>query len=364
MSGHFAPTGFFAEGHGTSALPMPAAYLRLLLRRFGTDVERAEAVLEGTGLSPEQAMLLGSNGAISVWQQLRQLQNICTFAPQDWALEIGPALHGSAHGALAAAIASAPDFEQALAVLERFAHLRAPYFHLDRASQNGQHILEIAILPEVKTEFQRSLVETLLISVQALLESALGEPISAASFTFPFPAPDYAHRYQEVFSAPVSFSAESLSIATVAFPETWLDLTCAFANESQHQRAKSELEIAERALTGPDLIVTRVEQILEACPGAPPNAEEVAQRIYLSRRTLVRRLAECNTSFRSILNEHAQRRAEQLLSDPNLTIAEIGHRLGYTDPANFGRAFRRWFGCSPSLHPARRSPKGGASASE
>ena len=33
-----------------------------------------------------------------------------------------------------------------------------------------------------------------------------------------------------------------------------------------------------------------------------------------------------------------------LLGNPDFGIAEVSHRLGYEDPANFGRACRRWFG--------------------
>ncbi|MDE0885695.1 MAG: AraC family transcriptional regulator ligand-binding domain-containing protein [Myxococcota bacterium] len=354
MTGHFEPRRLFGEGHGTSALPMPAAYLRLLLRRFGADSEQALCLLEGTGISPEQAQSIDPNATILVWQQLRLLQNIRAFAPPSWALDIGPALHGSAHGALAAAIAAAANLDQALATLERFGHLRSPYFRVSRSTEADQHCVQIEILLEVEMELRRSLIEALLISVQALLESALGEPMSEARFTLPFPAPEYSNRYREALSAPVSYVAEKPVIATLEFPAAWLKLDCPFANESQYQRAKSELEVSERGLAGPDLIVARVEQILEASPDALPSAEEISRRIHLSRRTLVRRLAESGTSFRSIVEGHSRRRAEQLLADHNLTIAEIGHRLGYKDPANFGRAFRRWFGFSPSAHPARR----------
>ena len=52
--------------------------------------------------------------------------------------------------------------------------------------------------------------------------------------------------------------------------------------------------------------------------------------------------------YRVLRDERQKSRAESLLRDSRLTIAEVGYALGYEDPANFGRACRRWFGASPS----------------
>jgi AraC-like DNA-binding protein len=42
-----------------------------------------------------------------------------------------------------------------------------------------------------------------------------------------------------------------------------------------------------------------------------------------------------------------RRRAEELLREGVLTVAELAFRLGYQDAGNFSRACRRWFGASP-----------------
>ncbi|HIF98845.1 MAG TPA: hypothetical protein EYQ54_17805, partial [Myxococcales bacterium] len=75
MVGHFAPSRLYTRGYGTSALPMPAAYLRLFVRRFGRRSGQAEAMLAGTGISPSQAMAAAPDDSVLIWQQFRQLQN-------------------------------------------------------------------------------------------------------------------------------------------------------------------------------------------------------------------------------------------------------------------------------------------------
>ena len=67
----------------------------------------------------------------------------------------------------------------------------------------------------------------------------------------------------------------------------------------------------------------------------------------LSRRTLIRRLHEGGTGYRELINAHRRRRADALLREGTLTVAEVGDRLGYEDAANFGRACQRWFGKPP-----------------
>lgn len=351
MAGHFAPTPLFGEGSGSTALPMPAAYLKLLIRRYGREPLQANRLLAETGISPKQAEKLDSDDSVVLWQLLRVIQNLLATGRSDFVLDVAEALQGQAHGPLAVAIASAGDLEQGLAVLERFGHLRAPHFRVQRATEGANHSIHIEFLPELKLDLARSLAEAVLVSFKAMIESALGEPMKEARIEFPFATPPYADRYEQVFKVPISFVPQEPSVATLKIPVAWLGLACPFANRSHYLRAVAELEAAERIFDGSSLVVARVKHILEASEGSPPSAEEVAGQLHLSRRTLVRRLAEQKTSFRAVVDGHLRQRAERLLADQSLTVAEIGYRLGYTDSANFGRACRRWFGCAPSAHP-------------
>jgi AraC-like DNA-binding protein len=74
----------------------------------------------------------------------------------------------------------------------------------------------------------------------------------------------------------------------------------------------------------------------------------VAKRLGVTVRTLHRRLGEHDTSFRVLRSEYLQSRAEQLLQDQRLPIAEVSYLLGYAEPSNFHRAFRKWKGTSPA----------------
>ena len=65
--------------------------------------------------------------------------------------------------------------------------------------------------------------------------------------------------------------------------------------------------------------------------------EQVAERLFMSSRTLKRRLQQTGLGFQQLLDEARKRDAIKLLQNTSLTIEQIALRLGYTDPANFTR---------------------------
>jgi AraC family transcriptional regulator, regulatory protein of adaptative response / methylphosphotriester-DNA alkyltransferase methyltransferase len=75
----------------------------------------------------------------------------------------------------------------------------------------------------------------------------------------------------------------------------------------------------------------------------------VAARIFTSRRSLQRAFTDAGTSFRT---EHLRTRldaaAELLRADPGQTVHHVSHAVGYRQPAQFAKAFRRQFGMSPA----------------
>jgi len=77
--------------------------------------------------------------------------------------------------------------------------------------------------------------------------------------------------------------------------------------------------------------------------------DDIARRVATSRRQLQRSYAEIgNTTFREHLTGVRMERAGELLRQGNLTIREVAHRVGYRQPAQFAKAFRRHHGKAPS----------------
>src|SRR5436190_20883522 len=84
------------------------------------------------------------------------------------------------------------------------------------------------------------------------------------------------------------------------------------------------------------------------------SLDDIARRVASSRRQLQRAYAEIgNTTFREHLTAVRMERAAGLLSDRGLTVREVARRVGYRQPAQFAKAFRRHLGVAPSDYRSR-----------
>jgi AraC family transcriptional regulator, regulatory protein of adaptative response / methylphosphotriester-DNA alkyltransferase methyltransferase len=83
--------------------------------------------------------------------------------------------------------------------------------------------------------------------------------------------------------------------------------------------------------------------------GSDLSLDEIARRVASSRRQLQRAYAEIGqTTFRDHLTRVRMEKAAELLSGRGMTVREVAHRVGYRQPAQFAKAFRRHLGVAPS----------------
>jgi AraC-like DNA-binding protein len=73
----------------------------------------------------------------------------------------------------------------------------------------------------------------------------------------------------------------------------------------------------------------------------------IARQLGMSERTLHRRLAEDGVSYQDLLEEVRKAAAGRYLDESTLAIGEIAYLLGYSEPAAFHRAFKRWYATTP-----------------
>jgi AraC-like DNA-binding protein len=73
----------------------------------------------------------------------------------------------------------------------------------------------------------------------------------------------------------------------------------------------------------------------------------IARSLAMSERTLQRHLSLEGYTFEGLVDDVRREAAEELLKDSGLSVTEIGYLLGYSGPAAFHRAYKRWTGAAP-----------------
>jgi len=99
--------------------------------------------------------------------------------------------------------------------------------------------------------------------------------------------------------------------------------------------------------------------IVEQEFGQDLSLDDIARRVASSRRQLQRAYAEIgDTTFREHLTGVRMEKAAELLRSRAMTVREVAHRVGYRQPAQFAKAFRRHHGVAPSAFRAGASGNG------
>jgi AraC-like DNA-binding protein len=313
-------------------------YFRLLLRAFGDAPERRAAILAGTGVG--EALLSDPTADITLFQQLRQIDNLAELLGDGWPL-LTPDLFGVVtHGALGVAAITAPDAARALQVVARYGHARGPFAARRLARTPSEWTIELRPSVPLTERQWRTLSEVNFLAMRAVLSAVLGHTPQDAGYHFIGQAPPYEHRAREVLGAGVSYGAPSTSFA---LPTAHLDAPSPYTDPGLHARTIDELERARKQRSGASDLRSRLERLLATNPSGRLDAEAAARALGVSSRTLARRLADAGSSYRGLSDRELRARAKRLLAAGDFSQAEIAERLGYADPTSFSRARRRWF---------------------
>ena len=319
-------------------LPMPLGYFRLILRCFGDTAEHRTAILAGTGVTEE--ILRDPSADISLFQQVRQVENLVALFGDDWALRAPELWNPSSHGPLGVAGVAAPNIGATIEVINRFGFVRAPYYRtsLRRGPLWSQMDYELTV--DLDERLWRPLMESSFIGFRAGIASVMAAPPAEARFFFACSEPRHAPQVRALLGENVAYDAARNAIR---FPTAWLEFQSPLADATLYGVALEELQAARARLVAPCGLRGRVERLLKSLPAGRLTADEVARLTGVSRRTLVRRLSEAGSGYRELVDAELRVRAERLLRESKLSHAQIAEALGYTDPSSFSRACRRWF---------------------
>ncbi len=167
------------------------------------------------------------------------------------------------------------------------------------------------------------------------------------------PAPPYADEYERILQAPVTFGARWNAMMV---DERWmfhrLNLHPRYVFGVLSERADALLKDLENSKT----MRGRVEALLmPVLHKGDANIELVAEKLGMSRQTVFRRLKDEGTTFEKLLDALRHRLALDYLGGRKVSVNETAYLVGFSDPAAFSRAFKRWTGSSPKAFRKNRA---------
>jgi AraC-like DNA-binding protein len=208
----------------------------------------------------------------------------------------------------------------------------------------SQNPLALGPMLPFAAEFWRS-------SMTTLLDLIMGQRFPSTAMFFPYPEPAHAGALREKFKCDLHFDA---AVMEWHFDAACLTLPC--PNASRFLATLCS-DFCERVLTsgkGQTRLQREIRLILLGRIREQPVAAEIARELGLSRRSLYRRLAAEKATFQGLLDDVRASVAIQFLSSTRLPIEEVAHRVGFADPSNFRKAFRRWTGATPRSYRSHR----------
>ncbi|MGW8369868.1 MAG: AraC family transcriptional regulator [Gammaproteobacteria bacterium] len=168
-----------------------------------------------------------------------------------------------------------------------------------------------------------------------------------------FQRPDNGHadQYVDFFRSPVFFSRP---INALYFDAAAVHEPVPAGNE---ELAREADQITDRYLATlePGNVQDKVKEILlTLLPSGETDQRAVAQSLNRSVSALQRQLRAEGSSYRQVLDETRQTMAIRFVEEQRYSLGQIAYLLGFSDQANFSRAFKRWTGTPPSDY-ARRA---------
>ena len=319
---------------------IPANYLLTIAsHRLITDDQRRQLLSSIFHGDPAKAPSM-----LTLDQLLAGLAQIDAVAPRGWHIEACLRLDASQHGAAGMSVLTAATLAQAIESLLAFDSLRAPWALLHAENVPGYR--RLVSLPQLPGRGPHELLMEMTVLAQFGLIAQLSPGLEPQlRLHLPNRYRPWENELRRQLRGRLVLGKNRYGID---IPLHALKHSCLLADESLHRAARQRCldELSRQSGLGP--IAAQVRQILIDRAGSTTTLNDLASALGLSRRTLTRRLADEGWDWRSLREQTLKSWAADGLRQGNRPIGEIAEQLGYSDLANFHRAFRRWWGCSPS----------------
>lgn len=167
----------------------------------------------------------------------------------------------------------------------------------------------------------------------------------AIHFTYEEPA--YRAEYDRIFGVPLFFGSH---MNAMVIDEALLNIRLPHTSPHLSRILTTHVEELLKDLENSKSIRGRVESLLlPILHTGGASMETIAGKLGLSRQTLFRKLKAEGVTFEKVLDELRHKLALEYLNGKKIPVKQTAYLLGFSEPAAFSRAFKRWTGSSPRM---------------
>lgn len=206
-------------------------------------------------------------------------------------------------------------------------------------------------------EIARLALETFIVSTYRTLHQLLPMHDIPMHAQVSWTMPAHHRRFTELPHLHMAYQAELHQMgARLVLADSVASTPLPQANEALCQELRQACASHLQRLEGLHPWAEWITHILNVVEDHLPSQEELAGLMGISVRTLSRHLEAEGAQFRELAMQIRHSRARDLLAHTETSVSEIARILGYTDSANFSRAFKAKEGLPPVLYRQRRHP--------
>ena len=245
---------------------------------------------------------------------------------------------------------SASNVRESLEVAVRYLPLMMPVVRAELV-EDGRHCRFTIDVTVDLGEMERFLVELVVAVVNIISQDVMSKPVPRTiHFTHGYGDSEDGRRHVAMLEEALGYKVVMNSTFNgMEGNASDLATPTRSPNEATFSTVKRilENEVVSQAQAHSFAATVRHELIKLANDGRHPSLEAFAERMNLSPRTLVRKLASEDTSFKQISNEVRFRLARELLEKTNFSIKQVATRTGFSNANSFSRAFKAQCGETP-----------------
>lgn len=340
---------------------VPAFHLAALVRHLRAQGHACDEVLQAHRLSAAALDLPDARIPRELMAAVL-LQLMARLGREDLGFEMGLRTDLLSHPLMGRLLHTARTLGDGLQRMAPYMPLLTPSFRMHCERHDDALVMDWRPVRPMPYDMARVALETVLVSAHRASRQLFPSRAVPMRARVSWAPPPHARRYASLPDFDITFQASEAHVgAWLILPADVAAMALPRANarvwSDTHAACTRQLQQLEAMQAWTDWI----SHILDVVEDHQPSQDELAALMGISVRTLARHLEAEGTSFRPLALQIRHRRACELLGSP-ASVSEIARILGYSDSANFSRAFKAQAAVSPqgwrdahaSLHTATR----------